>query len=43
MFGKYLAYDNIAASKGGDNAITMTSIKANVADILDYTTIIKNL
>ena len=43
MFGKYLSYDNITASKGGDNAITMTSIKSNVADILDYTTIIKNL
>lgn len=43
VFGKYLAYDSVAATKGGDNPLTMTQIKANAADILDYTTIIKNL
>lgn len=43
VFGRYLAYDSVAATKGGDNALTMTQIKANAADILDYTTIIKDL
>lgn len=43
VFGKYLNYDSIAGTKGGDNAITMTQIKANAADILDYTTIVKDL
>ena len=43
VFGKYLSYDSIAATKGGDNPLTMTQIKANAADVLDYTTIIKDL
>ena len=43
VFGRYLAYDSVAGTKGGDNALTMTQIKANAADILDYTTIIKDL
>lgn len=43
MYGKYLSYDSIAGVKGGDNAITMTQIKANAADIMDYSTILNNL
>lgn len=42
-YGKYLNYDSIAGTKGGDNAITMTQIKANAADVLDFTTILKDL
>lgn len=43
VFSKYLNYDNIAGTQGGDNQITMTQIKANAADLLDYATIIKDL
>lgn len=43
MYGKYLNYDSIAGTKGGDNPLTMTQIKANVADLLDYNTLLKDL
>lgn len=43
MYGKYLNYDSIPGTKGGDNPITMTQIKSNIADYLDYTTILKDL
>lgn len=43
MYGKYLSYDSVAGTKGGDNAITMTQIKANAADIMDYSTILNDL
>lgn len=43
MYGKYLNYDSVAGTKGGDNAITMTQIKANAADLLDYSTLLKDL
>ena len=43
VFGKYLAYDNIKASRGGDNPITNTSIKSESADLYDYNTIKKQL
>lgn len=43
VFGRYLAYDNIIASKGADNRISNTSIKSNDADLYDYRTIIKQL
>lgn len=43
VFGKYLNYDSIPGTQGGDNQITMTQIKANAADLLDYATIIKDL
>jgi len=39
VFGKYLAYDTIKASQGGDNPITNTSIKSGSADLYDYSTI----
>lgn len=39
VFGKYLAYDNIKASQGGDNPLTNTSIKSESADLYDYNTI----
>lgn len=42
-FGRFLAYDHIKASQGGDNAFTNTSIKSNVADLYDYYTIVKQL
>lgn len=43
MFSKYLNYDSIPGTKGGDNAITNTSIKANSADLMDYSTLYKDL
>lgn len=43
VFGSALAYDNIIASQGGDNAYTNTSIKSNQADLYDYQTIYKQL
>lgn len=43
FFGKYLNSDNIKGSKGGDNFITNTSIKANKADLYDYKTIRQQL
>lgn len=43
VFGRYLAYDNVIASKGADNRISNTSIKSNDADLYDYRTIIKQL
>ena len=39
IFGKYLVYDNIKASRGGDTALTNTSVKANSADLYDFSTI----
>ena len=39
VFGKYLAYDNIKGSKGGDNPLTNTSIKSESEDLYDYNTI----
>lgn len=39
VFGKYLSYDNIKASQGGDNPITNTSIKSGSADLYDFYTI----
>ena len=36
VFGKYLTYDNIKASRGGDNPITNTSIKSGKADLYDF-------
>jgi len=43
VFGKYLAYDNIKATQGGDNPLTNTSIKSESADLYDYSTIKKQL
>lgn len=43
MYGMYLNVDNIAGTKGGDNPLTNTQIKANQADILDFNTIQKDL
>lgn len=43
MYGKYLNYDSVPGTKGGDNPITMTQIKSNIADYLDYSTILKDL
>ncbi len=43
VFGKYLAYDNIKASRGGDNPITNTSIKSGNADLYDFYTIEEQL
>jgi hypothetical protein len=39
VFGRYLALDNIKASKRGDNIITNTSIKSGGADLYDFYTI----
>ena len=43
VFGKYLYYDSVHGTKGGDNALTLTQIKANEADVLAYNTIIDDL
>ena len=43
IFGRYLNYDNIKGSRGGDNPLTNTSIKANSADLYDFSTIKKQL
>ena len=43
MYGKYLNYDSIAGTKGGDNPITMTQIKSNIADLMDYYTLLNDL
>lgn len=43
MYGKYLNYDNIAGTKGGDNALTMTQVKSNAAGFLKYFTILEAL
>lgn len=43
VYGTHLYYDNIEGLKGGDNANTMTQIKANAATILRYNTILNSL
>ena len=43
VYGKYLKYDSINGTKGGDNHITMTQIKSNSASFLKYNTIIDAL
>ena len=43
MYGKYLNYDSVPGTQGGDNPISMTQIKANAADLLDYNTLLKDL
>lgn len=39
MFGRYLKRDSVIASRGGDNALTNTSIKSNQANLYSFNTI----